>query len=134
MMSAQGAEAQKESVMNKVSMFSIFACAIIFCFSCAMTTRAEDAPKEGEKKEEKKTPKVPLMKVAAGDWCEEHGLPESVCTRCSEKAAATAKENGDWCKKHKRADSQCFLCHPELKDQWLALKPKDAGAKESEKK
>jgi hypothetical protein len=78
-----------------------------------------DAPK-AEKKIE-----VPAMKVEKGDWCVEHGVPESVCSRCSKEAATEAKKKEDWCKKHGRAESQCFVCHPELKEKWAALKPKE---------
>lgn len=46
-------------------------------------------------------------------WCDEHGVPEEVCSMCSPKAAAEFKKKGDWCEKHERADSQCFICHPE---------------------
>jgi hypothetical protein len=78
-----------------------------------------DAPKSEKKIE------VPAMKVEKGDWCVEHGVPESVCSRCSKEAATEAKKKEDWCKKHGRAESQCFVCHPELKDKWAALKPKE---------
>jgi hypothetical protein len=46
-------------------------------------------------------------------WCNEHGVPEEECGRCSAKLAAAFQKKGDWCKEHDRPDSQCFLCHPE---------------------
>src|SRR5438045_9010484 len=49
-----------------------------------------------------------------GWWCDEHGVPESVCAQCSSKLAADFKANGDWCQQHDRPESQCFICHPEL--------------------
>jgi hypothetical protein len=48
----------------------------------------------------------------AGWWCEEHGIPEEICSLCSTKAAAKFKKEGDWCKEHDRALSQCFKCDP----------------------
>ena len=48
-----------------------------------------------------------------GWWCNEHGVPESVCAQCNPKLAADFKAKGDWCKDHDRPDSQCFVCHPE---------------------
>ncbi len=53
-------------------------------------------------------------------WCDEHGLPEDVCSMCSTKAAAKFKKDGDWCEKHDRAKSQCFLCDPSLKEKFAA--------------
>jgi hypothetical protein len=45
-------------------------------------------------------------------WCEEHGVPEHLCSLCSESMAKKCKADGDWCKEHDRADSQCFKCDP----------------------
>src|SRR4051794_15497307 len=55
-----------------------------------------------------------------GWWCDEHGMPESVCAQCSAKLAADFKAKGDWCKEHDRPDSQCFICHPELQAKFAA--------------
>src|SRR5579863_3292653 len=46
-------------------------------------------------------------------WCNEHGVPEDECGRCSAKLAAQFQKKGDWCREHDRPDSQCFICHPE---------------------
>jgi hypothetical protein len=54
-------------------------------------------------------------------WCAEHGIPEHLCSMCSEKAAAECKKKGDWCKKHDRAQSQCFKCNPKLKERFAAM-------------
>ena len=56
-----------------------------------------------------------------GWWCAEHGIPEEICSMCSAKYAAECKKKGDWCEKHERADSQCFICHPELKEKFVAM-------------
>jgi cobalt-zinc-cadmium efflux system membrane fusion protein len=53
-------------------------------------------------------------------WCDEHGVPEEVCTRCNSKLVKKFKDEGDWCKKHNRPDSQCFICHPEKEAEWAA--------------
>ena len=45
-------------------------------------------------------------------WCEEHGVPEHLCSLCSDSVAKKCKADGDWCKEHDRADSQCFKCDP----------------------
>lgn len=56
----------------------------------------------------------------SGWWCDEHGIPEHVCSMCSAKVAAEFKKKGDWCKDHDRAKSQCFKCDPKLKDKFAA--------------
>ncbi len=48
----------------------------------------------------------------SGWWCEEHGVPEKMCSLCSSAVAAKCKKEGDWCKVHDRALSQCFKCDP----------------------
>ncbi|MFO0865001.1 MAG: hypothetical protein U0744_10180 [Gemmataceae bacterium] len=45
-------------------------------------------------------------------WCQEHGVPESMCSLCSDTVAAKHKKEGDWCDLHDRAKSQCFKCDP----------------------
>jgi Mg-chelatase subunit ChlI len=61
---------------------------------------------------------VPTVQMI--DWCREHGVPESVCTRCNASLAQKYKDKGDWCKEHDVPESQCFQCHPELKAQFAA--------------
>jgi hypothetical protein len=56
-----------------------------------------------------------------GWWCDEHGVPEEVCTRCNPKLVADFKAKGDWCKAHECPDSQCFTCHPEKEAEFAAL-------------
>ncbi len=48
------------------------------------------------------------------DWCGEHQVPESKCTRCDPALAAAFKATGDWCNLHGLPESQCLKCHPEL--------------------
>lgn len=50
----------------------------------------------------------------SGWWCDEHGIPEAVCSMCSPKVASQFQKKGDWCEEHDRAKSQCFLCDPGL--------------------
>ena len=66
-------------------------------------------------------PKAPLIpKTEIADWCKEHGVPESVCTKCNTALIAQFKEKGDWCKEHDAPESQCFACHPELEAKFAA--------------
>jgi hypothetical protein len=49
------------------------------------------------------------------DWCGEHGVPESQCTRCNPELIPAFKATGDWCAEHALPESQCLKCNPELK-------------------
>jgi hypothetical protein len=49
------------------------------------------------------------------DWCSEHQVPESLCTRCNPSLEAAFKATGDWCAEHGLPESQCRLCNPGLK-------------------
>jgi hypothetical protein len=49
------------------------------------------------------------------DWCGEHQIAESLCTRCNPSLNAAFKATGDWCKEHELPESQCLLCNPNLK-------------------
>jgi hypothetical protein len=75
------------------------------------------------------TAETPVEATAADDhpghsqggwWCDEHGVPESVCGLCNSKLAAEFQKKGDWCEEHDRPDSQCFACHPELEARFAA--------------
>ncbi len=56
-----------------------------------------------------------------GWWCEEHGVPENLCSLCNNEMAAKCKNNGDWCQLHDRAQSQCFKCEPKLYEKYAAM-------------
>jgi hypothetical protein len=49
------------------------------------------------------------------DWCAEHAVPESQCTRCNPDLIAAFKATGDWCEEHGLPESQCLKCNPDLK-------------------
>jgi hypothetical protein len=48
------------------------------------------------------------------DWCGEHAVPESQCTRCNSKLIPAFKATGDWCAEHGLPESQCLICDPDL--------------------
>lgn len=58
------------------------------------------------------------------DWCDEHGVPESQCTRCNPKLVPAFKATGDWCSEHGLPESQCLICNPDLK---IERPPKAGG-------
>jgi hypothetical protein len=61
------------------------------------------------------------------DWCAEHQVPESQCTRCNPDLIAAFKATGDWCEEHGLPDSQCLKCNPELK---IVRPPPATGAQD----
>ena len=61
------------------------------------------------------------------DWCEEHGVPESQCTRCNPDLIPAFKATGDWCEEHGMPESQCKACNPELA---IVRPPPDSPAKD----
>lgn len=56
-----------------------------------------------------------------GVLCAEHGIADSLCTRCHPDLAALFKEKGDWCPEHRMPESQDDLCNPELAKKSIAL-------------
>lgn len=58
------------------------------------------------------------------DWCGEHQVPESMCTRCNPSLVAAFKATGDWCQEHGLPESQCLICNPKLK---IERPPQKAG-------
>jgi hypothetical protein len=54
-------------------------------------------------------------------WCDEHGVPEAMCSMCSKKVAAECRRTGDWCQEHERAKSHCFKCDPTLQEKFAAM-------------
>lgn len=57
------------------------------------------------------------------DWCEEHAVPESQCTRCNPALIPAFKATGDWCAEHAVPESQCLKCNPKLQ----IVRPPKAG-------
>jgi hypothetical protein len=49
------------------------------------------------------------------DWCDEHQVQETMCTRCDASLIPAFKAAGDWDEKHGLPKSQCLKCDPTLK-------------------
>lgn len=75
--------------------------------------------------EQTKASTPPQTAAAVPDWCAEHEIPESICTKCNKKLIADFKKKGDWCKEHDLPESHCALCNPEVKEKFAAMKPKE---------
>jgi thiol-disulfide isomerase/thioredoxin len=71
--------------------------------ACATTS---PAPRHGALSE--------LSTAPAGATFCDHRVPEEVCTRHHPERIAAYKEVGDWCPEHGIPESQCWECHPDL--------------------
>lgn len=61
------------------------------------------------------TPALAAVYEAKGDWCDEHGFPESFCPICRPGARPDVNtEKGDWCPEHGVPESKCTKCNPDL--------------------
>ncbi len=49
----------------------------------------------------------------AGEFCDEHGVLEAVCTKCNPKLIPVFQAKGDWCEQHGFPMSFCPIHHPE---------------------
>ena len=58
------------------------------------------------------------------DWCGEHQVPESACTRCDPSLIPAFQATNDWCAEHGLPESQCLKCNPDLK---IVRPPKPQG-------
>jgi len=58
------------------------------------------------------------------DWCEEHGVPESACTRCDPSLIPAFKAVNDWDREHGVPMSQCLKHNPNLE---IVRPPKPEG-------
>ena len=94
--------------------------------ACSKESKSpEKAPAAASKteKEEKHAP-ADVKPGSHEDWCAEHQVPESQCTRCDAELIAAFKATGDWCPEHGLPESQCLECNPDLK---IVRPPKPEG-------
>jgi len=43
-------------------------------------------------------------------WCDGHDVAEALCTRCNSRLIPAFKAQGDWCAEHGLPESQCAIC------------------------
>ncbi len=99
--------------------------ALIFSIVAALSLVASGCSKEGgssARPDQQALSTSSTGHAAAGvkpgsheDWCEEHQVPESQCSRCNPSLTAAFKATGDWCAEHGLPESQCLKCNPDTK-------------------
>jgi hypothetical protein len=104
---------------------SMLALATIFAVGCGQTNtdqpQAETAKADDHDHDEHaSSEKGEAGHDHSGWWCDEHGVPERICSQCDSKLAAEFQKKGDWCAEHDRAKSQCFECDPALREKFAA--------------
>lgn len=92
---------------------SVFSCVLILGLLVACQKTESPSP-EGEKSGDLHAASD-VKHGSHEDWCGEHQVPESMCTRCNSSLIPAFKATGDWCAQHNMPDSQCLACHPDLK-------------------
>ena len=90
-----------------ISAVMVMAFSSVGCNQPAKTDDKKQAKNTDDKKKD-----IPKGGPHDGWWCQEHGIPEHICSLCSGEYAEKCKKEGDWCKIHDRAQSQCFKCDP----------------------
>ena len=79
------------------------------------TSKAQATEKgDPEKKSDKGHAPATVKPGSHEDWCEEHQVPESQCTRCNKDLIPAFKATNDWCPEHGLPESQCKICNPEI--------------------
>lgn len=72
----------------------------LLAWACTESSAPVASPSAGHEKHDEE----------AHDWCAEHGLPESMCTRCNPSLVARFVEAGDYCRDHGYPQSACPIC------------------------
>jgi hypothetical protein len=96
-------------------MLAVAAAVTLTSAGCTKDDSKQDKDRQVKNKESETEKKPGKDGDHGGWWCQEHGVPEHLCSQCSVEVAANCKKEGDWCKVHPdRAKSQCFKCEPNL--------------------
>ena len=102
----------------KLAILAITACGIVACgkSSDSKGTSSVESKASATKVDTggKEHAAVGVEPGSHEDWCEEHQVPESQCTRCNPDLIAAFKATNDWCDEHGVPESQCLKCNPDL--------------------
>lgn len=90
--------------MRKISMI---------CLALALVATACSKKEPADRKSE--ATKANVKPGSHEDWCDEHAVPESQCSKCNQSLIPAFKATGDWCEQHKLPKSQDRECNPSLK-------------------
>lgn len=113
--------------LNSMFIVPVFTASMLVFASCTkeQTTTAEPPLTASQTSAQAKHASAGVVPGSHEDWCGEHQVPESQCTRCNPKLIAAFKATNDWCAEHGLPESQCLLCNLDLK---IQRPPKKEGA------
>jgi hypothetical protein len=89
-----------------------------------VSTPAKQEPAHADEGEHADASKGAIVPGSYEDWCGEHQVPESQCTRCNASLIPAFKAAGDWCETHQLPKSQDLADNPDLK---IVRPPKPEG-------
>jgi hypothetical protein len=95
---------------SRVPFLGFLCLASLLVLACA---EEKPAPETAQQTAEHAGPEV--VPGSYEDWCGEHAVPESQCTRCNPELIAAFQATGDWCQEHGLPESQCLICNPDIK-------------------
>ncbi len=99
------------TIFSKVALV----CAIVCAFGCGQARPERPSPgSEGREAEPASHEHGGGTPGSHEDWCSEHEVPESQCTRCNPSLIPAFQATGDWCAEHGLPESQCKICNPNL--------------------
>jgi len=105
-------------MIHRSRMVSLVALFALTAPACSKDTASTEKPEAAARTPAAKEGAHAPSSVKPGsheDWCGEHGVPESQCSRCSPELIPAFKATGDWCAEHGLPESQCLKCNPQLK-------------------
>ena len=97
---------------NPMKLIRICVVVLAAAVSCSKESSGEGATAQAKSQEHASANVKP---GSHEDWCDEHQVPESMCTKCNPSLIAAFKATGDWCDEHGLPESHCLMCNPNLK-------------------
>lgn len=88
---------------------------ITFVVVAAALGASSTACKKSSTEASEGTAKAAVKPGTHEDWCDEHAVPESQCSKCNPSLIPAFKATGDWCDLHKMPKSHDLECDPKLK-------------------
>lgn len=87
---------------------------IVLLLSLAVSCSKSEPTKSEPTKSSDKHAGSAVKPGSHDDWCGEHEVPESQCTKCNPELIPAFKATNDWCPEHGVPESQCKICNPEI--------------------
>ena len=100
--------------MKTMILISMMAAAFVLISGCGKSGEKTGAARTEDAAGKSHAP-AEVVPGSYEDWCEEHGVAESACSRCNPSLVAAFKATNDWCGEHGLPESQCLQCNPDLK-------------------